>query len=589
MLRPILITFCFLLVFNLTQSEAQIISTSRRIDWNPGIAGEIPVISSPEKNVLDFNADPTGVNDSKAAFISAINGLPSSGGVVFIPAGTYKIGSTITINKSNVVLRGEGVGKTRIMMDFSGDCFSSVTYGRGEWQNITADILKGTNQLEVPSASFFKIGDFAEIQQENDPEIMFTNPEWNQSWAENSVGQLFEIEDISGNILKFKTSTHINFQKRLNIKIRPQKLIKNVGFEKFYIEKRQAGGYTFNFTNAAYCWIQNIESNHTRKSHVYFAACIGCVVRDSYFHHSFDYGGGGSGYGIECAGHATDNLIENNIFNHLRHAMMVQLGANGNVFGYNYSISAVQGTGETNLNVGWTPPDISIHGHYAFMNLFEGNDVQEIGIGDYWGPAGRGNTFLRNRVAGEGIFYYDHSHFQNLIGNQAKLIKNENNTSENQLEHGNVINSITRWNDTIPDRNIPNSLYLKTMPSFMDEKTWPAFGPDIPNQRKLPAQIRYESIKTYSENNKSNIGDIKLDIRKMHNESGVLIGYRLEHKNPGNLSVFQINSRLVCSYNITEQSGSFIFNPNPNNSNGIYFVRLRTNKGFAVKKFILSD
>ena len=589
MLRPILIAFCFLLVFNLTQSKAQIIPASRMIDWIPGIAGGIPNIPLTEKNVLDFNADPTGVNDSKVAFVSAINGLPSSGGVVIIPAGTYKIGSTITISKSNVVFRSEGVGKTRIMMDFSGDCFSIVTYGRGEWQNITSDIVKGTSQLEVSTASLFKVGDFAEIQQENDPEIMYTNPEWNQAWAENAVGQLLEIGSISGNLLKFKTSTHINLQKRLNIKIRPQKLIKNVGFEKFYIEKKQAGGYTFNFSNAAYCWIQNIESNHTRKSHVYLAASIGCVVRDSYFHHSFDYGGGGSGYGIECAGHSTDNLIENNIFNHLRHAMMVQLGANGNVFGYNYSINAVQGTGETNLNVGWNPPDISIHGHYAFMNLFEGNDVQEIGIGDYWGPAGPGNTFLRNRVAGEGIFYYDHSSYQNLLGNQTLLIQNEKNTSVNLLEHGNVINSVVKWNDTIPDRNLPNSLYLKTMPSFLDGKNWPAFGPDILNGRKLPAQIRYESIKTSSQNLDSDNDDIKLDIRKLPYKSGILIGYNLEKENLGNISVYQIDARLVCSQNLIEQSGSFVFNPNSTNSNGIYFVRLSTESGVAVRKFILSD
>jgi hypothetical protein len=469
------------------------------IDWSPGIAGEIPEITAPEKNVIDFKADPTGVNDSKAAFESAINGLPISGGVVFIPAGTYKIGSTITIGKSNVVFRGEGVGKTQIMMDFSGDCFSIITYGRGEWQNITSDIAKGTGQLEVTDGSLFKVGDFAEIQQENDPEIMFTNPEWNQTWAENSVGQLFEIVDISGNLLNFRTSTHINFQKRLNIKIRSQRLIKNVGFENFYVEKKQAGGNTFDFKNAAYCWIQNVESDYTRKSHVSFETCIGCVVRDSYFHHSFDYGGGGSGYGVACSGHTTDNLIENNIFNHLRHAMLVQLGANGNVFGYNYSINAVQGVGETNLNEGWTPPDISIHGHYSFMNLFEGNDVQEIGIGDFWGPAGPGNTFFRNRVAGEGIFYYDHSSFQNVIGNQTLLIENEKNTSVNLLEHGNVINSVVKWNETIPHKNISNSLYLKIIPSFLDVKSWPAFGPDAPNGRKLPAQIRYETLNAHSQ------------------------------------------------------------------------------------------
>jgi len=32
----------------------------------------------------------------------------------------------------------------------------------------------------------------------------------------------------------------------------------------------------------------------------------------------------------------------------------------------------------------WTPADISVHGHYAYSNLFEGNIVQEITVSDYW-------------------------------------------------------------------------------------------------------------------------------------------------------------------------------------------------------------
>lgn len=48
-------------------------------------------------NIKNFGADPTGVNDSTNAIQSAINSLQSKGigGTVFIPAGTYKVTSTI--------------------------------------------------------------------------------------------------------------------------------------------------------------------------------------------------------------------------------------------------------------------------------------------------------------------------------------------------------------------------------------------------------------------------------------------------------------------------------------------------------------
>lgn len=61
------------------------------------------------------------------------------------------------------------------------------------------------------------------------------------------------------------------------------------------------------------------------------------TISGSYFHDAFDYGGDGSGYGVEVCNYTSDCRIENNILHTLRHAMIAHEGANGNVFGYNYS------------------------------------------------------------------------------------------------------------------------------------------------------------------------------------------------------------------------------------------------------------
>lgn len=59
--------------------------------------------------VAFFGADPTGVSDSSSAIQAAIDSLSVNGGWVFIPAGKYKI--TSTINMANYVsLRGVGQG-----------------------------------------------------------------------------------------------------------------------------------------------------------------------------------------------------------------------------------------------------------------------------------------------------------------------------------------------------------------------------------------------------------------------------------------------------------------------------------------------
>lgn len=79
--------------------------------------------------VTQFGADPTGTNDSAAAINNAINSLPLSGspgvgGVVYFPAGTYKVASTITVSAvAPVYLRGAGTQATTIAFYGTGDCF----------------------------------------------------------------------------------------------------------------------------------------------------------------------------------------------------------------------------------------------------------------------------------------------------------------------------------------------------------------------------------------------------------------------------------------------------------------------------------
>src|SRR5436305_311144 len=59
-------------------------------------------------NVVDFGADPTGHQDSTAAFNATMAALPAGGGGIEVPPGTFLLNDW-TPNKSNVVLRGSGM------------------------------------------------------------------------------------------------------------------------------------------------------------------------------------------------------------------------------------------------------------------------------------------------------------------------------------------------------------------------------------------------------------------------------------------------------------------------------------------------
>jgi len=108
---------------------------------------------------------------------------------------------------------------------------------------------------------------------------------------------------------------------------------------------------------------------------------------------------------------------------------LVQHGANGNVFAYNFSFNAKSYAGEFIGPIYYKNTDISLHGHYPFSNLFEGNIAQYIYSDHSHGANGPYNTFLRNRLIdcadfGENSpnpfaiqYYLDNPLYYNIVNN----------------------------------------------------------------------------------------------------------------------------------------------------------------------------
>ncbi|HJP73566.1 MAG TPA: glycosyl hydrolase family 28-related protein [Pseudonocardiaceae bacterium] len=78
-----------------------------------------------------YNADPTGGVDASPAFAAAIKAA-AAGGVVYVPAGNYTIGSTVRCSTVPVYFVGDGAWASVISYTGSGDCFyvyDSSDYG----------------------------------------------------------------------------------------------------------------------------------------------------------------------------------------------------------------------------------------------------------------------------------------------------------------------------------------------------------------------------------------------------------------------------------------------------------------------------
>lgn len=440
-------------------------------DWKPGLPFGIPNVPV-MANVKDFGAKGDGKNDDSAAFINAIRSV--NAGAVLIPSGTYLLQSPLEIGKS-VVLRGEGADKTHLVFDLAGKKKNAITvvkYSRGNWVNVTGGYARGSTTLTLANAASFRSGTFAEIQQANDT-AMYTDPTWIQDWSENSVGQIVRVISVSGNAVTIEEPLRNDYNPSLNPQIRTLGLVEYAGIERLHVKRLDKDDkHIFYFRYVAFSWLREIESENTFRSHIEVDTSYGCEIRDSYFHHAHDYGGGGHGYGVGLLRHTTNCLVENNVFVHLRHSMIIQVGAVGNVYGYNYSRDPV--------SEGSALPDISVHGHYPSFNLFEGNIVQEIGISDYWGPVGPGNVYFRNRVESKGIFVKDSSHSQTIIGNE--LVRGTisiDKTVNNTVVNGNYSNGQLVWNPASTERTLSASYYYKVKPSFYGSLSWPSLGADL--------------------------------------------------------------------------------------------------------------
>lgn len=74
-----------------------------------------PTLRKPVVDVRDYGAVGDGTNDDTTAIDNAQLALPSSGGIVYFPPGTYKLtGNGLLLKKSNVIYKGAGMYATTL-------------------------------------------------------------------------------------------------------------------------------------------------------------------------------------------------------------------------------------------------------------------------------------------------------------------------------------------------------------------------------------------------------------------------------------------------------------------------------------------
>jgi hypothetical protein len=495
-MKKSVILFAAMALLYAVNTNAQTIPDSLRVDWSH--AGYEGVIPSPSQiiNVKDFGAYGDSSHDDYNAIVNAINSS-SAFRVIYFPAGKYLIKSPLTIPAS-VVIRGDG-STSNLFFDLaqykaSTDC---ITINKNQKPNFTAinnGYYKSSTSINVASSSGFIVNGYAEIKE--------NNGDWDTDKTTSYVGQIVKITSINGNTINFTPALRIDYIDSLQPKIRPVTLIENVGLECFKVTRLDPptanySGKNIDIEHANNCWITGVESEFCQTAHVVLTACTHITISGCYFHDAFTYDGGGQAYGVFMHGHTSDSKLENSIFERLRHGMIVADGANGNVYAYNYSRDPKSTTEIPRDNIG----DLSLHGHYAFANLFEGNIVQNLIADDYWGAEGPYNTFFRNRGELYGIEIFDQYNYavkttkQNIVGNEiTNTLKGSYTvqTTGNFAYDNNIKQNIQPLGK---DELNEQSYYLTSKPYFWNVSTaWPSIGgANALGAGTIPAKERYFS------------------------------------------------------------------------------------------------
>ena len=484
----------------------------RLFAWDAGVRGGIPEVP------VAIELDPADLGGPNASPViqAAIEEVANSGepGAVLLPEGAFYITQAIVM-RSGVVLRGRGLDKTSLLMnnpDSSEGIIRIVGSPMGHsGRPILAGYEAGSHVLELTTSIGFTAGGMAYLNSDNDIDVMYGDHEdWRQAGEtmfRRSVAQVVGIAEVDGNSLILDTPARLD-RMHLNPTVRPIIPIENAGVESLHLRFEQdATDAIIRISRAVNSWVRDCELEFTTTTHISIGNSRYITVESNYIHHSYNYGGGGRGYGVATGGGSSDNLIWNNVFRMLRHAMLTSTGANGNIWAYNYSREQHQ-DGTDRLR------DISVHGNYPYMELFEGNVAEFATSSDWWGAAGPLVTFFRNRFdtrlnhkpnyggwnAPLQILY--RSHEQNVVGNS--MVSGQGiqvqATSMDALVEGNLVHGSIVWNETEPRaRNLPHSVFLRGAPPFWGDTPWPAIGADFdvtrsPDYIRIPAQVWGERI-----------------------------------------------------------------------------------------------
>lgn len=576
------------LVLHFPTLYAQNLPLERRSDWSTaGRQTPIPDYSL-VFNIQDFGGKGDSATLNETAFQQAVLALQGKPGVIYFPEGKYLFHQSIQLRDS-LIVRGAGADKSVLFFDL-GSVVQNCIVANGTLSPeadafpLTQNATTGDTLLQVQSN--LKPGDFVRFQFE-DSLLIFSD------WARGNAGQLFQVVSADNHQIQVNHPLRLSSDLALNPRLRPIDPIADAGLECLKIKRLDGNvaiGSNLLFHHALRCWLVGIESETCNFAHFSFDGSAHCEIFGCYAHDAFAYGGGGQGYGLVFQYTSGDNRAQNNIFRHLRHAMLLQSGANGNVLAYNFSSDPYwvefpnDGAGE-----------IVLHGNYPSYNLFEGNICENIRPDGSHGNNGPLNTLFRNRTTGYGLIVTgpQYQPSLNILANEivpGGLFQGLYLPGGTDIyEQGNSQDgTIVPAGSTIQS---DSSLFFSTPPSFLSGANFLIGPPAAFNTASNPAKDRYFSLETPTDCS-ARAGLLTHTVDPLAAEetfelypNPAVNTINVGASKPGMLVVYDLNGTRRLTIPKYETSLSIDCKNWPA---GLYFITFKTNLYSASKRLIIS-
>jgi hypothetical protein len=524
-------------------SHAELLPANRRADWTPGVTVGVPGGIPNRTKLVDvttspYNADKTGASNASNAIQAAIDAAAPND-VIYLPAGTYRIESTLT-PKNDVTVRGAGVGLTTLKPFGDALAFSARFSSNGFWDAstypiVTAGATKGSTTLSVADTSSFIVGNMVQVTRFNSTS-QFEDPVVTFVYGNDGGGGYVYKQKVK---LVSKTATTLTISPPLCGDMSGQTVravpgtspYRGIGIEDMTIDAANSSGGTGIFIEELMnSWIKNVKIQNVKNFSIQIMDCLFVDIRDCWIEGSGVVSPNNAGMIIAAS---SGLLVENNILHNVFPTIEVNSGTSASVFGYNFS-----------TNDGGSFEFDSNHGPHNSYNLWEGNVAGNLECDGYFGSASH-DTLFRNWFHGlnSGMtlilkrFTRNYSVIGNVLGSPnynmsydptSFGLPNIGNTGSNggtappwadwgtgpgpggfqEIDLGVKLTLILKGNynyfervpaaESLGGDTLPNSLYLSGKPAWFGNLTWPPVDPLNPGTpsdneilTKIPAGYRF--------------------------------------------------------------------------------------------------